>query len=86
MKSTEFTAVHLKRNLTGEHEPLLRGEPGRQRVEQLQLLAQDDELLELDAIDDQDAVPIDAVQRQRALERRLHRAATRQGPAPVVDP
>jgi hypothetical protein len=87
MDPTELAGADLKADLRCEHKPLVGAERKRKRSHPTQVLAQKDKRLELRArIDDVNLFLLDAIERHRRLECRLHRAAARKRSTAIMDP
>jgi hypothetical protein len=82
----ELGTVHPEGDLAGEHEPLVVGEPGRELPHTPQLQPVRHERVNVGPrVGELEFVLAGAAQREGTLERGLHRAATAERPAAVVD-
>jgi hypothetical protein len=85
--ATEFRPVHSKRQLTGQHQPLIGTQPRRNLEHPRQLQPARHERVDLGAqVSHLDLRPPAISQRPRLLQRRLQRAATPQGPPTIPHP
>ncbi len=87
MQPAKLGAPHLQPHLALQDQLLVRCQLESERFDATQLLAEDDERLELGAeINELELVLVEAVERDGCLDRSLHRAAARKRAPAIVDP